>query len=146
MKQRIIAVAAALCLLAGSAVSAQNNNPKNGRMQPKERPTVEQMAQRQTERMTRELGLDETQAKQVYALNLKRIQRMEAMHAEMRKNRQAEAEQMKSLLTTDQFVKWSQMQGPMPGAHRGKMQKECCKQNKDCKRADRPCDNSQRAR
>lgn len=146
MKQRIIAAAAALCLLACPGAFAQNNNPKNGPAAPKERPTVEQMAQRQTERMTKELGLDEAQSKQVYALNLKRIQQMEALRAEMRKNRQAEAEQMKSLLTTDQFVKWSQMQGPMPGAHRGKMQKECCKQNKDCKKADKPCNKSQRAR
>lgn len=146
MKQRIVAVAAALCLLAGPGAFAQNKNQKNGEM-PKERPTVEQMTQHQTERMTKELGLDEAQAKQVYAINLKRNQQMEAFRTEMRKNRQAEAEQMKSVLTTDQFVKWSQMQGPKPGEHRGKMRKDGdCKQQKDCSKKDKSNEKGQQPR
>lgn len=135
--KRIFAVAAALCLLAAPGAFAQNQKQnQNGRM-PKERPTVEQMAQRQTERMTQELGLDEVQAKKVYAINLKQAQQMEAARAQMVKNRQAHAADMKSVLTDSQYDKWSQMQGPKPGAHRGKMGKDakqgCCKQNKDCK-------------
>lgn len=149
MKQRIIAMAAACCLLACPGAFAQNKKWRDGEM-PRQRPTVEQTAQRQTERMTEELGLDEAQSKQVYAINLKRQQQMEAFRTEMRKNRQAEAEQMKSVLTADQFAKWSQMQGPMPGAHRGKMSKDGqgCKQQKGCckKNADKPCDKSRRAR
>ncbi len=94
------------------------------------------MTRRQTERMTRELGLDEVQAKKVYAINLKRNQQMEACRAEMQKNRQSEAAEMKSVLTDEQYGKWSQMQGPMPRAHRGKMDKNgkqgCCKQNTKC--------------
>lgn len=158
MKRRIFAVAAALCLLAGSDAFAQKQNTKNGTM-PKERPTAEQMAQRQTDRLTRELGLDQTQAKQVYALKLQQVQQLQAMREQMRKNRSAAAEKMKSVLTPEQFAKWSQMQGPKPCEHRGRMGKDgksgccahkgggkdakagCCQQKKgDCNgRGDKDC-------
>ena len=134
MKQRIFAFAAALCLLAAPGAFAQNNNRKPGQT-PKQRPTVEQMVQRQTERQAKELGLNETQAKQVYTLNLKQAQQMESHRAQMLKERQAYAAEMKSVLSAEQFDKWSQMQGPKPGAQHGhgKMYKEgkqgCCKQN-----------------
>ena len=135
MKQRIFAVAAAFCLLAAPGAFAQNQN-RSKSATPKERPTVEQTARRQTERMTKELGLDEVQAKKVYAINLKRNQQMEAVRTEMQRNRQAEAAEMKSVLTDEQYGKWSQMAGPMPCAHRGKTQKDgkqaCCKQNTKC--------------
>ena len=42
MKKRIFAVAAALCLMAGTGAFAQEAKPAAA---PKERPTVEQMAQ-----------------------------------------------------------------------------------------------------
>jgi len=135
MKQRIFAVAAAVCLLAAPGAFAQNRNTKSD--MPKERPTAEQMAQRQTERLTKELGLNETQAKKVYAINLKQAQQMAAHRAEMFKERQANAAEMKSVLSAEQFDKWSQMQGPKPCAHRSQMRKGdkqgCCKQNKACK-------------
>lgn len=149
MKQRIFAVAAALCLLAAPGAFAQNRNCKSGQT-PKERPTLEQMIQRRTARMTEELGLNEKQAKEVYAINLKQAQQMEAHRAQMAKERQAEAAQMKSVLTADQFAKWSQMQGPKPGAHRGKKGSgPCCdKQNKGCcKKEGRSCgDKAERPR
>ncbi len=132
--KRIFAVAAALCLLAAPGAFAQKQH--NNSDKPKERPTVEQMAQRQTERQTRELGLDEVQAKKVYAINLKQAQQMEAHRAQMLKDRQATVADMKSVLSAEQFDKWSQMQGPKPGAHRGKMHRGdkqgCCKQDKAC--------------
>ena len=56
MKKRIFAVAAALCLLAGTGAFAQDS--KKAPMM-KERPTAEQMAQRRTERMTEKLNLSE---------------------------------------------------------------------------------------
>ena len=63
MKKRIFAVAAALCLLAGTGAFAQDS--KKAPMM-KERPTAEQMAQRRTERMTEKLNLSEKQSKQLY--------------------------------------------------------------------------------
>lgn len=136
MKNTIFAAFAALCLLAGTGAFAQP--AKKGSM-PKERPTAEQMAQRMTERMTQKLNLNETQAKQVYDVNLAQVKTMEAMREQMRQARNAEAEKMKGILTTEQFMQWSQMQGPRYGEHRGKMYGEGrdgkkCRQGKDCPR------------
>lgn len=107
MKKRIFAVAAALCLMAGTGAFAQEAKPAAA---PKERPTVEQMAQRMTERMQKELKLTDAQAKEVFNLNFQQIKEMQAMREKMREARKAEAEKMKSILTTEQFMQWSQMQ------------------------------------
>lgn len=123
MKKRIFAVAAALCLMAGTGAFAQEAKPAAA---PKERPTVEQMAQRMTERMQKELKLTDAQAKEVYNLNFQQIKEMQAMREKMREARKAEAEKMKSILTTEQFVQWSQMQAPQPGqrGHGSQMMKK----------------------
>ena len=71
---------------------------------------MEQMAQRMTERMQKELKLTDAQAKEVYNLNFQQIKEMQAMREKMREARKAEAEKMKSILTTEQFMQWSQMQ------------------------------------
>lgn len=122
-----------LLLMAGATVSAQENRPA-----PRERrqPTAEQMtkmAQMQTQRLTKALKLDETQAQQVEQLyielggeRMKLWQEMPAFSGEMTREqaeaarkqmreknealRQAEAEKMKAILTTQQFMKWSKMQ------------------------------------
>lgn len=84
MKKRIFAVAAALCLMAGTGAFAQEAKPAAA---PKERPTVEQMAQRMTERMQKELKLTDAQAKEVYNLNFQQIKEMQAMREKMREAR-----------------------------------------------------------
>lgn len=132
MKKQIFAAVTALCLMAGTSVFAQKQNRAP---MPKERPTVEQMAQRMTERMTDQLKLTDAQAKQVYEINLGQIKQMQAQREQMRAARAAEAEKMKSILTTEQFVKWSQMQGPRPGEHHGRMagrKGSACKDGKPC--------------
>ena len=107
MKKKIFAAVTALCLMAGTSVFAQQQNKPDA---PKERPTAEQMAQRKTDRMTEQLKLTEAQAKQVYAINLAQIKEMIAQREKMEAARKAEAEKMKSILTTEQFMQWSQMQ------------------------------------
>ena len=92
MKKRIFAVAAALCLLAGTGAFAQDS--KKAPMM-KERPTAEQMAQRRTERMTEKLNLSEKQSKQLYEVNLQDIKEMQAQAEQMRAYRKAQAEKMK---------------------------------------------------
>ena len=128
MKKRIFAVAAALCLMAGTGAFAQEAKPAAA---PKERPTVEQMAQRMTERMQKEL----------FNLNFQQIKEMQAMREKMREARKAEAEKMKSILTTEQFVQWSQMQAPRPGqrGHGPQMMKKGDRRGggKEC--CDKPC-------
>lgn len=134
MKKKIFAAFATLCLVAGAQVYAQEP-PKAA---PAERPTVEQMARRMTDRMTERLKLTDAQAEQVYAVNLERLQTMAAQHKAMREAFQAQAEKMKSVLTTEQFMEWSKMQGPRhdgrraPGMRRGAPDpdKKCC---------DKPC-------
>ena len=140
MKRKIFAAAMALCLMAGTSAFAQQNKPDA----PKERPTAEQMAQRKTDRMTERLKLNESKAKQVYAINLAQIKEMIAQREKMEAARKAEAEKMKSILTTEQFMQWSQMQKQqmrMPGQrghgpqamHKGKDGKKQgeCKANCD---------------
>ena len=112
MKKQIFAAVTALCLMATTTLSAQESKPQ---AQPKTPPTAEQIARHQTDRMTERLNLTEEQSKQVYEVNLAQVKRMQAMREEMREARKAEADKMKSILTTEQFMQWSQMQGPRPG-------------------------------
>ncbi|MFR6351851.1 MAG: DUF4890 domain-containing protein [Alistipes finegoldii] len=111
MKKRIFAVAAALCLLAGTGAFAQDS--KKAPMM-KERPTAEQMAQRKTERMTEKLNLSEKQSKQLYEVNLQDIKEMQAQARDARA--QGAGREDEGILTPEQFGS-GQMQGP-PGKPR----------------------------
>ncbi len=130
MKRKIFAVAAALGLLAGTGAFAQD---RSARMNPGEQRSPEQMAQRMTQRMTDELGLDKSQADEVYELNLDQIRQMQALRERMRTTRQAEVEKMKTILSAEQFEKWSQMQGPRPGGPRHDMHRGGCQEKNGCK-------------
>lgn len=112
MKKQIFAAVTALCLMATTTLFAQEAKPKE---EPKTPPTAEQLAERQTERMTQRLKLTDAQAKQVYQLNLDQIKQMQALREQMNKARMARADKMKSILSTEQFMQWSQMQGPRHG-------------------------------
>lgn len=138
MKKTIIAALMAICMGITSGAMAQQTRKTDV---PRQRPTVEQMAQKRTEMMTQKLGLNEEQAKKVYDVNLANAKSMEMHRTQMKAERRSEAEQMKEILTTDQFVKWSQMQGQ---GHRmngrdGKDGKNCRngKMKRDCSGA--PC-------
>lgn len=132
MKKQILMTAMALCLMAGTSVFAQD--AKKAPVM-KECPTPEQLAQRKTDRMTRELNLTDVQAKQVYQVNMDEIQKMQTMRKQMRASRNADAEKMKSILSTEQFVQWAQMQqGPAREGKRGIHPMRDSKNN-DCKRS-----------
>lgn len=119
MKKTIFAAVAVLCLMAGEAVFAQTEPAPASAAAPKERPTLEQIAQRKTDRMAVRLNLTDAQKKQVYEINLQQLKEMEAQREAMRKAQAARADQMKSILSTEQFVKWAQMQQrPAPKHHR----------------------------
>ena len=136
MKKMIFAAFATLCLVAGTQVYAQEP-PKAA---PAERPTVEQMARRMTDRMTERLKLTDAQAEQVYAVNLERLQTLEAQREAMRTMCREQAEKMKSVLTTEQFMEWSKMQGPRPhrdGRHAPGMRRGA--PDPDMKCCDKPC-------
>lgn len=138
MKKKIFAALTALCLMAGTSVFAQKNKPET----PRERPTVEQMAQRMTERMTKELKLNEAQTKQVYDVNLQQVKEMMAMREKMQAAKKAEAEKMKAILTTEQFMQWSKIQGPKFGDrdHGSQMMHRGGRKDADRKGScDKPC-------
>lgn len=107
MKKQILAAVTACCLMAGAQVFAQKPERDQAARQ---RPTAEQMAQRKTDRMAEQLGLNDSQKEQVYTLNLQQIQRMEQQREQMRQAQQAEAEEMKKILTDEQFAAWKQQQ------------------------------------
>lgn len=106
MKKMIFAAMLSLVMTSGSLMA----QPKE--QAPKQPPTVEERSQRQTERLTKHLALTEEQQKQVYATTLEQNKQMDALFAQMKQARAKRAEQMKQILTTEQFIRWAQMQTP----------------------------------
>lgn len=73
---------------------------------------------------------------------LEQLQTMEAHREAMRKARAEQAEKMKSILSTEQFMEWSKMQGPHPGARRGPQMMRKAPEGPACREGaccDRPC-------
>ena len=112
----IAAMAACVMTLTGALAQEQTQKTQL----PRQRPTPEQIAQKRTEMMTKRLDLDEAQTQKVYQVNLENAKLMEKHRVQMKAERQNEAEQMKGILTTDQFVKWSQLQASPQGVLPGK--------------------------
>ena len=136
MKKRIFAVAEALCLMAGTGAAQRPSRPPLPRsVRPWNR------WRSVTERMQKELKLTDAQAKEVYNLNFQQIKEMQAMREKMRRRARPRPKKMKSILTTEQFVQWSQMQAPRPGqrGHGPQMMKKGDRRGggKEC--CDKPC-------
>ncbi|MEG0788739.1 MAG: DUF4890 domain-containing protein [Alistipes sp.] len=106
MKKTLFAALIAVCMMIGTSAVAQQMNQNS---KPKEKATPEQVAQRQTERMTQSLTLTEAQAKQIYALNLENAKAQQAQQDRMTAMRKAKVEKMKGILTEEQFAKWQEM-------------------------------------
>ena len=121
MKKMVSVAFAALMMIFAVDVMAQP--PRGGFGGPQFSP--EQMAQRQTEQMTRELGLSPKQAEQVYRIQMERSKRMQeafrggrpepgfggdAMRQKMMQEQRYVAEQYKRILSPQQYAKWEQMQ------------------------------------
>lgn len=144
MKKQILAAAAALCLMATTPLFAQEQPQRPVRPTP---PTVEQMAQHRTQRMAERMQLNDDQIKKVYEVNLEQIKQMQQLREQMKAVRTSSAEQMKEILTTEQFMQWAQMQHKHPqrpaqhaqAPHRRhhKQAAMCCPQ--ECPKAC-PCD------
>ena len=129
MKNPFLPLLAACLLVAGTA-AAQATTPATpdaastqsrpyGRMQG----SADEMAKRQSERMTRELGLSADQSAKTQEILMARSQEMQAMRGQTRDGRtrgqmreQMEAgrikydAQFKALLTADQYTKYTAMQ------------------------------------
>ena len=124
-------------VLSATAASAQTTPQDGGRP----RHTPEEMATRQTEGLTKQLGLSADQSAKVQQIMLDRDKEMMAMRGQMQAgtdrsqmrdqmqaNRAKYDDQLKQVLTADQFTKYTAMQanrrqrgGGGPGMKDGKM-------------------------
>jgi protein CpxP len=113
-------------VLSATAVSAQTTPQDGGRP----RHTPEEMATRQTEGLTKRLGLNADQSTKVQQIMLDRDKEMMAMRGQMQTgtdrsqlreqmqaNRAKYDDQLKQVLTADQFTKYTAMQANR--RHRG---------------------------
>lgn len=136
MKKQIFAAFAAVCLMAGTSVMAQQPQKQMTR----ERPTAEQIAKRQTERMTERLKLTDTQAKEVYSYNLERAKQMEAQQGKMADARKANEAKIQKILTPEQFTQWQESQRHMQHMNKGGMKgKAACAQSGSCDKDKKSC-------
>ena len=136
MKKQIFAALAAVCLMAGTSVMAQMPQ----KQMTKERPTAEQIAKRQTERMTEQLKLNDAQAKEVYNYTLERAKQMESKRGEMMDARKADEAKMQKILTPEQFTQWQQMQQKMQHMNKGGMKgKAECAKDDSCPKDKKSC-------
>ena len=101
--KKLLLIIAAFCFLNLSAEAQQERKTR-------ERMTPEKVAERLTERMTKELDLSEEQKKEVYALHLesasKRAEEMKAQREKMRANRIAQQEKFEAILNPEQKAAW----------------------------------------
>jgi Spy/CpxP family protein refolding chaperone len=126
MKASLLTLLAAFALTIGTA--AAQTSPDGGGMQGggggygRMQGTPEEMAKRQTERMTKELGLNADQATKVQQIQTARVQEMQAMRGQAGGDRDKMREQMqasrtkydaqfKEVLTADQYTKYTSMEG-----------------------------------
>jgi protein CpxP len=103
MKKLIVAA----LLVVGMTTFAQE---KEGRIPGKEKLTSEQKVNLQVKKMTKYLGLNETQTKEIRVLVTKEVEKREAKIEEMKAQRKAEqaavSSDMKKILTPEQYAKW----------------------------------------
>ena len=120
---------ALVCMMAIVAVGVSAQPPQGQRQQA----TPEERAKQRTEQLKKDLGLNETQEKQVYDLQLKMMKEMEAMRGsgqtdrekmrtEMGKRQTEMTAEMKKILTEDQFKKWEKQEAERRGNMRGRGQ------------------------
>ena len=128
MKKFLFPLLAVFALTVGTA-AAQTTTPDantggmQGRGYGRMQGTPDEMAKRQTERLTKELGLNADQSTKVQAIMLARTQEMQAMRGQARDggNRDQMREQMqanrakydaqfKEVLTADQYTKFTALQ------------------------------------
>jgi protein CpxP len=123
-------------LVVGLTTFAQGKSGKRGDV---EKLTPEQKTEKQVERLTKDLNLNATQAKQVKELFVKAVEEREAKRIEMEKRRaegtkptpeereamkakmaekqEAIKVEMKKILTADQYVKWEAKKGERKEKH-----------------------------
>lgn len=107
----MFAVMTAAVMMIATAAAQPQQGEKGGK---REKPTAEQMAKFRTERMAKELDLNQEQQKQIYDMTLTRInaaqKKSESDRAAMAAERKSADEKMQKILTPEQYQKWGEMQ------------------------------------
>jgi len=123
MKASFLTLLAAFALTIGTAAAqdSQTSGPGSGGMGGRMQGNPEEMAKRQAERMTQELGLSADQTTKVQQILLARGQEMQSMRGQSGGDRDKMREQMqasrtkydaqfKEVLTPDQYTKYTSME------------------------------------
>ena len=106
MKNRRMIWLAAILLMAGAEVVAQNHGEERGRR----RPTAEQMAADKTNKMAEVLALSPEQVEQVGRLNREYVAKHQAHREAMRQERKQQKEALRSILSPEQYARWEQIE------------------------------------
>lgn len=96
----------ALTLVMGAAAAQEPDNQQ----QPKQAPTVEQMAKMKADRMKRQLLLGNDQYDKVYKLCLKQAEAQRKLMEQMKKEQDEMSQQMKGILNEAQYERYEQLQ------------------------------------
>lgn len=102
----------AMTLVMGAAAYAQEA-PAQG--EPKDPPTVEEMAKMKADRMKRQLLLGNDQYDKVYKLCLKQAAAQQKRMEQMKKEQEEMSQQMKGILNEAQYERYEQLQSPRMG-------------------------------
>src|SRR5690554_824797 len=101
--KKLLLIIAALSFLNLSAEAQQERKTR-------EKMTPEKVAEKITDRMTKELDLSEEQKKEVYALHLesesKRAEEVKAQREKMIANQKAQQEKLEAILSPEQKTAW----------------------------------------
>lgn len=96
----------ALTLVMGAAAAQEPDNQQ----QPKQAPTVEQMAKMKADRMKQQLLLGDDQYDKVYKLCLKQSEAQQKRMEQMKKEQEEMSQQMKGILNEAQYERYEQLQ------------------------------------
>lgn len=101
-------------IMLSTTAAAHDKSQRNDKQQ---HPTAEQLARHKTDKQTKELSLNESQAEELYKANLKNIEAHRKMHEERRQFEQQQRADMQKhneklrnsagkILTPEQYAKW----------------------------------------
>ena len=130
-KQIFVWALAALTFTGTAATTAQAQQTKQATDKLGKNKTPEERAQAMTDRMSTRLGLSADQKAKVQALNLEKARKMSAIqekraterkqaHEEAKAYRQDWDNQLKTILSTDQYAELQKQKAEMKAAHRDK--------------------------
>ena len=112
MKRTLVLSILACFVLAVASVRA--DEPKKPEL------TMEQRAEKRTNRLAKQLKLTREQQKEVYALNLDQIQRRAEIQRQQRELHRDMMRKYKKILSQEQFEKLSEVAHPKKAARKGR--------------------------